>query len=52
MPGPQTGATQYQAKLGLPDKSRTIKGLVLCNSWDLRPLDLLNGWLVSTVHNV
>ena len=39
MPWPQTGATQ----LGLPDKGRVIKGLVLCNNWDLEPLDLLNG---------
>ena len=39
----QTGATQYHAQLGLPDKGRVIKGLVVCNSWDLKPLDLLNG---------
>ena len=37
---PQTGATQYHAQLGLPDKGRAIKGLVV---WDLEPLDLLNG---------
>ena len=43
MPWPQTGATQYHAQLGLPDKGRAIKGLVVCNSWDLTPLDLLNG---------
>ncbi len=32
-------------KLGLPDKSRAIKGMVICNIiiWDLEPLDLLNG---------
>ena len=24
-------------------KGRTIKGLVVCNNWDLDPLDLLNG---------
>ena len=29
--------------LGLPDKGRAIKGLVVCNNWDLEPLDLLNG---------
>ena len=40
---PQTGATQYQAQLELPDKGRAIKGLVVCNNWDLEPLDLLNG---------
>ncbi len=40
MPWPQTGATQYHAQLGLPDKSRAIKGLVVCNDWDLEPLDL------------
>ena len=39
----QTGVTQYNAQLGLPDKGRTIKGLVVCNSWDIEPLDLLNG---------
>ena len=26
-----------------PDKGRAIKGLVVCNNWDLEPLDLLNG---------
>ena len=31
----KTGATQYHAQLGLPDKGRAIKGLVVCNSWDL-----------------
>ncbi len=43
MPWPQTGATHYYAQLGLPDKGRAIKGLVVCNNWDLEPLDLLNG---------
>ncbi len=43
MPWPKTGATQYHAQLGLPDKGRTIKVLVVCTSWDLEPLDLLNG---------
>ncbi len=42
MPWPETGATQYHAQLGLPDKGRAI-GLVVCNSWDLEPWDLLNG---------
>ncbi len=42
MPWPQTGATQYHAQLGLPDKGCTIKGLVVCNDKDLDPLDLLN----------
>ncbi len=40
---PQTGETQYHAQLGLPDKCRVIKGLVVCNNRDLRPLDLPNG---------
>ena len=35
MPWPQTGATQYHAQLGLPDKDRAIKGLIVCNNWDL-----------------
>ena len=43
MPWPQTGATHYQAHLGLRDKGRAIKGLVVCNNWDLETLDLLNG---------
>ncbi len=43
MPWPQTGATQYYAQLGLPDKGRTIKGLVVRNNRDLEPLDLQNG---------
>ena len=43
MPWPQTGATQYHAQLGLPDKGRAIKGLVVCNNRDLESLDLLNG---------
>ena len=43
MPWPPTDATQYHAQLGLPDKGRAIKVLVVCNDWDLEPLDLLNG---------
>ncbi len=43
MPWPQTGASQYHAQLGLQDKGRAIKELVVCNSWDLEPLGLLNG---------
>ncbi len=38
MPCPQTGATQYHAQLGLPDKVLVSKGY-----WELAPLDLLNG---------
>ncbi len=43
MPWRQTGATQYHAQLRLPDKCRGIKGLVVCNNWDLEPVDLRNG---------
>ena len=43
MPLLKTGATLHHAQLGLPDKGRVIKGLVVCNEWDLEPLDLLNG---------
>ena len=43
MPWLQTGATQHHAQLGLLDQGRAIKGLVICNNWDLEPLDLLNG---------
>ena len=39
----QTGATQYHAQLGLPDKYRAIKGLVICNNRDLDASDLQNG---------
>ncbi len=30
MTWPQTGATHYHAQLGLPDKGRANKGLVVC----------------------
>ncbi len=42
MPWSQTGATQYHAQLGLPDKGLVIKEFVVCNDWDLELLDLLN----------
>ncbi len=42
MPWPQTGAAQYHAQLGLPDKGRAINGLVFCDNWDVEPLELLN----------
>ncbi len=40
---PQTIATQYHAILGLPDKGRAIKGLVVGNNWNLESLELVNG---------
>ena len=43
MPWPKKRATQYHAQLGIPDKGRAIKGLVVCNNWYLESLDLLNG---------
>ncbi len=43
MPWPKTGETQYHAQLGLPFKGCVIKGLVVCNNWNLESLDLLNG---------
>ena len=43
MPWPQTGVTQYHAQLGLPDKGRAIKWLVVCTNRDIEPLDLQNG---------
>ena len=50
MPWPQTGATQYHAQLGLPDKGRTIKGLVVCNDWNLNgPAKRSGPRLLSTV---
>ena len=36
MPLPQTGATQYHAQLGHPDKGRAFKRLVLCNKLESR----------------
>ena len=42
MSEPKTGATQYHADLGHPDKGLAIKGLVVFNIWILEPLDLLN----------
>ncbi len=47
MPWPQIGATQYHSQLGLSDKGRAIKGLVVCNNWDLEPLDLLSREIVD-----
>ncbi len=35
--------TQYHAQLGLPDKGRALKKLVVCIDWYLEPLDMLNG---------
>ena len=52
MPWPETGATQYHAQLGLPDKDRAIKGLVVCNSWNQDPLGPAKSsgpYLLSTV---
>ncbi len=43
MPYPKTGATKYHVQLVPPDKGRAIKGLFVCNFWDLKPLDPLNG---------
>ncbi len=43
MPWPKTGATNYHAQLELQCKVCKIKRMVVCNDWDLEPLDLLNG---------
>ena len=40
MPWPQTGATQYHAQLGLPDKCHAMKELVVCKDLDLESLAL------------
>ena len=50
MPWPKTGATQYHAQLGLPYNGHVIKGLVVCKSWDLEPLDLLNSQALGCYH--
>ncbi len=39
MPVSKTGATHYHTQLGLPQRGRVHKGLILCTSWDLEPLD-------------
>ena len=39
----QAQLSTMHAQLGLPDKSRAIKGLVVCNNRDLEPLVLKNG---------
>ena len=38
MPCTKTGATHYLAQLGLQNKGRGIKGLVVCNSLDVSAL--------------
>ncbi len=50
MPWPQTGATQYHAQLGLSDKGRQIKELIVCNNWDLETLALPNHGLDLSCH--
>ncbi len=40
IPWPKTGATRYHEHKGLSGKDI---GLVVCNEWDIEPLDLLNG---------
>ncbi len=52
MPWPQTGANQYHAQLGLSDKGRAIKVLVVCNDLDkLSPevLQLLSYDMYGTI---
>ncbi len=43
---PQIVAIHCQAQFGNPKKGRAIKGLVVCNSWDLKYLDMLNGLIL------
>ena len=43
MPWTQTGVNQYHTLSGVPDIGRAMKGFVVCNDWDLEPVDLLNG---------
>ena len=40
MPQPGTGATHYYAKIGTQEKGHAIKGLVVCNGWDVKVNDL------------
>ncbi len=41
------GATHFHAQLGLPDKGRTIKWLVVCNNYDLELVDPQNGLAIG-----
>ena len=50
IPWPKTGAIQYRAQSGLPDKGSAIKGFVVCNNCDLEPLGLLNGLALGYYH--
>ncbi len=43
MSWPKTGTTYHHAQLINSEKGCAIKGLVVCNGWDLALLDLLNG---------
>ncbi len=43
MPWSKADTTHYHAQLRIPDKGRAIKGFVVCNVWDLEPLNILNG---------
>ena len=47
MPWPKTIATHYHAQLGLPDKGRQIKGLVVCYVVWLRTMIYGMGLLTS-----
>ena len=49
IPWPQTGATQYHARLGLPDKGRAIRGLVVLGSTAFGPDKRSGPRLLSTV---
>ncbi len=45
----KTVASHCHVQLGLQDKYRAIKVLVVYNSWDLEPLDLLNSQTLKLV---
>ena len=52
MPWSKTGVTYYHERQGLSDKIRAIKGLVVCNSWDVsgvEPAKRSSLTLLSTV---
>ncbi len=46
---PKTGATYYYVHLGLLDKGSAIKGLLICNSWDVSAFRPAGTTLLSTV---
>ncbi len=43
VPWPYNMCNSVPCTVRLPDQSRANKELAVCNTWDIEPLDLLNG---------